>query len=74
MRRASVWVHLNIAEAAGRKSITEFCGFLYKAMGFLSDLDTLLEISQLAICLQELNQKKFIQKIIYIRITLSKLI
>lgn len=45
MRRASVWVHLNIAEAAGRKSITEFYGFLYKAMGFLSDLDTLLEIS-----------------------------
>ena len=46
MRRASVSIPVNIAEGAARKSPKEFRQFLYISLGSLSELDTLILLSE----------------------------
>ncbi|ULQ54093.1 four helix bundle protein [Flavihumibacter fluvii] len=46
IRRAAVSIPANISEGAGRQSKKEFHHFLTISMGSLSELDTLLMISQ----------------------------
>ena len=48
MRRASVSIASNIAEGAARQSQKEFVRFLHMASGSASELDTQLEIAELA--------------------------
>jgi len=45
MRRAAVSVPSNIAEGAGRRTISEFINFLSISIGSLSELDTQVELS-----------------------------
>ena len=46
MRRAAVSIPSNIAEGAARKTRKEYVQFLYVSRGSLSELDTLLAISE----------------------------
>ena len=46
MRRATVSIPVNIAEGAARKSPKEFRQFLYISLGSLSELDTLILLSE----------------------------
>ena len=46
MRRAAVSIPANIAEGAARKTRKEYIQFLYVSRGSLSELDTLLNISE----------------------------
>jgi len=53
LRRASISIPTNIAEGASRKTRKEYIQFLYIARGSLSELETLLYISE---------QLKFVEK------------
>jgi four helix bundle protein len=46
MRRSSVSIPSNVAEGAARQSTKEFLQFLYIALGFLSEIETQLVITQ----------------------------
>jgi four helix bundle protein len=45
MRRASISIPSNISEGAARQTKKEFIQFLHMAQGYLSELDTHLEVA-----------------------------
>lgn len=72
IRRSSISIPSNIAEGAGRKGSKEFTRFLYISLGSLAEVETQLEI---ATRLNYVNDNStIVEKIIYIRRMLTKLI
>ena len=71
IRRATVSIPANIAEGAARHSTKEFIQFLYVALGSLSELETLLIISE---NLNLMKSSAYLEKITILRKMLLGLI
>lgn len=71
IRRASVSVPANISEGAARNSTKEFIQFLYIGLGSLSELETLLIISE---NLRFMQSEPFLNRITALRKMLIRLI
>ncbi|MDI7259765.1 MAG: four helix bundle protein [Thermodesulfobacteriota bacterium] len=71
IRRASVSVPANISEGAARNSTKEFIQFLYIGLGSLSELETLLIISE---NLRFIQSEPFLNRITALRKMLIRLI
>jgi four helix bundle protein len=70
-RRAVISIPANISEGAARNSTKEFVQFLYISLGSLSEMETLLIISEKLKFIRSLD---FLDKIIVIRRMILKLI
>lgn len=71
MRRASVSLPANISEGAARNSTKEFIQFIYIGLGSLSELETLLIISE---NLRFMQSEPFVNRITALRKMLIRLI
>ncbi len=71
MRRASVSLPANISEGAARNSTKEFIQFIYIGLGSLSELETLLIISE---NLRFMQSEPFLNRITALRKMLIRLI
>lgn len=71
IRRASVSVPANISEGAARNSTKEFIQFIYIGLGSLSELETLLIISE---NLRFMQSEPFLNRITALRKMLIRLI
>jgi four helix bundle protein len=71
VRRASVSISANISEGAARNSTKEFIQFLYIGLGSLSELETLLIISE---NLKFMQSGPFLDRIVALRKMLIRLI
>ena len=64
MRRCSISISSNIAEGAARNSKKEFVNFFYISLGFLSELDTQLELAKRLEFVDEKTWKELDNKLI----------
>ena len=64
LRRAAVSIPTNISEGSARKSKKELSHFLYIALGSMSEIETLIVISTNLGFLSEIEEKKYLSKLI----------
>jgi len=72
IKRSALSIPSNIAEGAGRKGKTEYCRFLYIALGSASELETQIEIAYRLNFVDDIGNLE--SKIRFIKNMLSKLI
>ena len=70
MRRAAVSIPSNLAEGAARKGSKEFKQYLNIAQGFISELDTQIELASMLDYIDRNQYDDLIENIISVRLTI----